>query len=119
MKSITLPPPTPDQLAYLDKIHRACTEYDGSVIVGGPKGEPAPATGTFWVIETARQTYWEGRQVGDRANFTDKIGDAVKFGDFNSAEVVRCWLLEKQPGSATGAASVLRSVEHAWLQTLT
>lgn len=114
MKPITLPPPTPDQLAYLNAIHRACTEYDGSYVVGGPK-KAAPVTpNSFWVIETARTEYWDGRQTGERAVFTNKIADAVKFGDFSSAEVVRCWLLERQPGAGGGGA-VLRSTEHSYI----
>lgn len=73
---------------------------------------------TFWVIETARQTYWDGRQTGDRAAFTDKIAEAIKFGDGESADRVRCWLLERQP--ERGGGQVLRSVEHSFIpQTIT
>lgn len=42
-RRIVLPPPTPDQLAYLEQIHRACTEYDGSQVVGGPRPHTATA----------------------------------------------------------------------------
>lgn len=65
---------------------------------------------TFWVIETARHTYWDGRNVARSAYFSDKIDDAAKFYDFESAEIARCWLLEQQSG-----APHLRSVEHAYL----
>ncbi len=64
----------------------------------------------FWVIETARTTYWDGRKGGEDAFFTDKIDDAAKFWDFGTAELIRCWLLEKQSG-----APRLRSVEHAYV----
>lgn len=67
----------------------------------------------FWVIETARTTYWDGHGVGDNAYFTDKIDDAMKFWDFGAAETVRCWLLEKQSGPPK-----LRSVEHMYVPAI-
>lgn len=66
--------------------------------------------GTFWVIETARTEYWDGRKGGTAAGFTPKIKDAAKFYDEASAEVVRCWMLE-------GVAHTLRSVEHSFIPT--
>lgn len=67
-------------------------------------------TRPFWVIETARGTYWDGRKAGDGAFFTAKIDDAARFYDFGTAEIVRCWLLEKESG-----APKLRSTEHGYL----
>ena len=104
-----LPPPTLDQVEYLEKIRRATEDYDGTAIIGGPKKEKAMA-GTFWVIESARQTYWDGRQCGDRAVFSDKISEAIKFLDSESADRIRSWLLEK-----SGCSPVLRSVEHSYV----
>jgi hypothetical protein len=69
----------------------------------------AQARESFWLIETGRQTYWDGRHVQEEAFFTSKIEDAVRFARFEDAEIVRCWLLEK-----TGAHK-LRSVEHRFL----
>lgn len=51
--------------------------------------------GTFWVIETARETYWDVHQTGEAVNFTESLDAAVKFWDFSSAEIVRSWLLER------------------------
>lgn len=62
---------------------------------------------SFWVIESARTTYWDGKQVDTTAHFTPQIADAIKFADFQSAETVRCWLLEK-----VGGSQILRSTEH-------
>ena len=64
-------------------------------------GEP-----TFYVIETARKTYWDGKQTGDKAYFTDNLDSAMKFFDEASAEVARCHLVENL-GSAR-----CRSTEH-------
>lgn len=111
MNTLKLPEPTPDQTAYLERIHSASEDFDGSAIVGGPKLEEK--SGTFWVIETARQTYWDGRKVGDSAQFTDKINDAIKFLDSESADQVRCWLLERPP--ERGGVQVLRSTEHSFI----
>ena len=65
---------------------------------------------SFWVIETARQTYWDGRKIGREAFFADKIEDACKFHDAESAEIARCWLLEPD------RAPLLRSVEHSFIE---
>jgi len=69
---------------------------------------------TCWLIETARQTWWDGRKVGEYASFTDKPGDALRFARFKDAERVRCWLLERQSGP-----DVLRSTEHIFCSPAT
>lgn len=118
MTSIRLPCPTPDQMAYLERIRAAGEDYDGSAIIGGPKRKAKDVAGTFWVIETGRQTYWDGRKVGERADFTDNLPDAIKFLDSESADRVRCWLLERQPEQ--GGVQVLRAVEHSYIpETIT
>lgn len=48
-----------------------------------------------WLIETARNEYWDGRQIGDDANFVHDANEGCRFARFEDAEVVRCWLLEK------------------------
>lgn len=63
---------------------------------------------SFWVIETARTTYWDGMGVNEEAHFTEKIGQATKFHDFDSAEVIRCWLLDK--------GNRLRVAEHSFIE---
>lgn len=63
---------------------------------------------TFWVIETAQTTYWDGRDVKEKTRFVYDIDEAVKFYDFESAELVRCWLLEE-------GAHRLRSAEHSYI----
>jgi hypothetical protein len=63
---------------------------------------------SFWVIETANTTYWDGRAIKDEAFFTSRIDDAIKFYDFASAEVIRCWLIEINGGDR------LRSTEHMY-----
>lgn len=62
----------------------------------------------FWVIETARKTYWDGHRTGVGAQFTEKIEGAIMFADFGSAEVARCWLLDP-------IYHTLRSVEHVMI----
>jgi 5-methylcytosine-specific restriction protein A len=64
---------------------------------------------TGWLIETARQTYWDGRAVGREAYFTATPWDACRFARFEDAEIVRCWLLD-----CIGAPK-LRSVEHRFI----
>lgn len=64
---------------------------------------------SFWVVETARTTYWDGKQRGHEAYFTPEIGDAMKFYSHDDAERARCWLL--QPYMST-----LRSVEHMFVE---
>lgn len=76
-------------------------------------GDKKMADKTFWVIETARTTYWDGRKTGKDAHFTESIGDAIKFADEASAEVPRVWLLE----GLDGGAPRLRSVEHAYMDS--
>lgn len=115
MNTIRLPQPTQDQAEYLERIRASGEDYDGSQIVGGPKKEKA-MSGTFWVIETARQTYWDGRKVGELAQFTNEISEAVKFLDSEGADRVRCWLLEKPP--ERGGGQVLRAVEHSYVPQL-
>jgi len=110
---INLPSATPDQIKYLERIRAAGEDYDGSTIIGGPKRKANDMAGTFWVIETARQTYWDGRKVGERAVFSEKLKDAIKFLDSESADCVRCWLLERQPEQ--GGVQVLRAVEHSYI----
>lgn len=34
---------------------------------------------SFWIVETARTTYWDGRQAGRDAAFTPDINTAIKF----------------------------------------
>lgn len=63
---------------------------------------------TFWVLETARTTYWTGKKLHGTDAYSDKIDNACKFEDFVSAEIVRCWLLD-------GATHYLRAVEHGWM----
>lgn len=63
-----------------------------------------------WLIETAQNTYWDGKQTGDDANFVAIANDAVRFARFEDAEVVRCWLLEK-----VNRAQRLRSAEHVFI----
>lgn len=63
---------------------------------------------TFWVIETARTTYWDGHEVKDKAYFTENIDEAIKFYDFESAEIVRLWLVEN-------STARLRSTEHSYI----
>jgi hypothetical protein len=48
-----------------------------------------------WLIETARNEYWDGRQIGDDAIFIRDANAACRFARFEDAEIVRCWLLEK------------------------
>lgn len=60
-----------------------------------------------WLIETARQTYWDGRQIGDGATFVSDPNEAIRFARFEDAEIARCRLLED-----TGK---LRSSEHIFL----
>lgn len=62
-----------------------------------------------WLIETGRQTYWDGRQIGDAAVFVPDANQAVRFARFEDAEIARCWLLEKSGGQR------LRSSEHIFL----
>ncbi len=63
-----------------------------------------------WLIETAQNTYWDGRQIGDDACFVRDANEACRFARFEDAEVVRCWLLEKLQ-----RAQRLRSAEHIFL----
>lgn len=63
-----------------------------------------------WLIETARQTYWDGRNVGSDAAFVPDANEAVRFARFEDAELVRCWLLEQSQRPAR-----LRSAEHVFL----
>ena len=62
----------------------------------------------FWVIETARTTYWDGKDTRERAYFTHNIHEAIKFYDFESAENVRIWLLDMD-------GQRLKVVEHAYI----
>lgn len=64
-----------------------------------------------WLIENARNEYWDGRQVGDAALFIRDANDALRFSRFDDAEVVRCWLLERQQ-----RPQLLRSSEHVFLK---
>ena len=63
-----------------------------------------------WLIETARTTYWDGRQIGDDAVFVSDPNAAVRFARFEDAEIVRCWLLEK-----IQTPQRLRSSEHIFM----
>lgn len=63
-----------------------------------------------WLIETAQNTYWDGRQTGDDAVFLPNANEAVRFSRQQDAEVVRCWLLEK-----TGRSQRLRTAEHMFI----
>lgn len=65
-----------------------------------------------WLIETARNEYWDGRQAGDEATFERYAHEGCRFARFEDAEVVRCWLLEKNPGRGR-----LRSTKHVFLNT--
>lgn len=65
----------------------------------------------FWVIETGRTTYWDGKATGDDADFTDNIDRAAKFYDSASAEAVRLYLID-----LPGRAPRCRSVEHSYIQ---
>lgn len=62
----------------------------------------------FWVIETARTTYWDGKDIREKAYFTGNIHEAIKFYDFQSAENVRLWLLDMD-------GQRLKAVEHAYM----
>ena len=59
---------------------------------------------TYWMIETGRQTWWNGRG-NTAAYFTDKPQEAIHFARFQDAEVIRCWLLD-------GLSEMLRATEH-------
>lgn len=63
-----------------------------------------------WLIETARNEYWDGRQIGDDAVFICDAHEACRFARFEDAEAVRCWLLEK-----TQRPQRLRSAEHVFI----
>lgn len=69
-----------------------------------------PCRETGWLIETARQTYWDGRQVGSKACFTPNASEACRFARYEDAELVRCWLLEGRSGAQT-----LRSTQHMFI----
>lgn len=60
---------------------------------------------TYWVIEASGPQYWIGKKR-DSEGFTDKITDAVRFANHQSAEIVRCWLLVDDVRRLT------KSVEH-------
>lgn len=62
-----------------------------------------------WLIETARQTYWDGRKVGDDANYVSDANEACRFARVEDAEIVRCWLLDTGPQK-------LRSTEHMFVK---
>lgn len=64
---------------------------------------------SFWVVETARTTYWDGRQAGREVCYTPDISEAMKFHSFDDADRARCWLL--RPYQET-----LRSVEHMFVE---
>ncbi len=63
-----------------------------------------------WLIETARNEYWDGKKIGDDAMFVRNANEACRFARFEDAEAVRCWLLERNPGRGR-----LRSAEHVFL----
>lgn len=58
-----------------------------------------------WLIETQKQTYWDGQGIG-KSSFRESPNDAIRFARFQDAEVVRCQLL--------GHLESLRSIEHQW-----
>lgn len=102
-KSITLPKPTPDQAAYLDMIHKACTEYDGSYVVGGPKKQVSQEL--FWLVEkylAGKLVYWcagaKGRAAQD--GWTSDVSFATKLGDRESADQVLIYLCGGEGRSA-------------------
>jgi hypothetical protein len=68
----------------------------------------APHQKSRWLIETARQTWWDGRKTGLDAFFTPYPNEAIGFARFEDAEVARCWLLEP-------LMETLRSTEHIFL----
>lgn len=63
-----------------------------------------------WLIESARNEYWDGRKIGDDAVFVRDANEACRFARFEDAEVARCWLLEK-----IQRPQRLRSSEHVFL----
>lgn len=68
------------------------------------------ADGTFWVIETARHEYWDGK--GDnRHSFTGDIDKAVKFYSEYDGEVIRCYILEDM-------CPLLRTTAHSYLKPI-
>jgi hypothetical protein len=84
-KSITLPKPTPDQAAYLAMIHKACTEYDGSYVVGGPQ-KPAPTTESGWLVERpptpdTHPTWWHPQH-----GWSKDAGRGLRFARKKDAE---------------------------------
>lgn len=92
-------------------------ECDGDVVRdivaslnGTPRAHGWLIEARGWLIETAQNTYWDGKQTGDDANFVASANDAVRFAQFEDAEVVRCWLLEK-----VNRAQRLRSAEHVFI----
>jgi hypothetical protein len=64
---------------------------------------------TGWLIETGAGTYWSGRAP---THFTSDNADACRFGRFEDAERVRCWLIQE---ANKELASACRSSEHVWI----
>ena len=60
-----------------------------------------------WLIENARQEWWDGKRGGSLANFTKDHNYAMRFARFGDAEIARCYLLEP-------ISHLLRCTEHMW-----
>ncbi len=62
---------------------------------------------TGWLIETANQTWWDGKS-SEKPYFTHDPSDAIRFARFEDAERAKYWLLRSQ-------MDLVRSTEHAWI----
>jgi hypothetical protein len=60
-----------------------------------------------WLIENARQEWWDGKRGGVAANFIKDASHAMRFAREHDAEIARCYLLEP-------ITHLLRCTEHMW-----
>lgn len=65
-----------------------------------------------WLIENARQEWWDGKRGGVAANFIKDANYAMRFAREHDAEIARCYLLEP-------ITHLLRCTEHTWPVTKT